>query len=207
MTPALRKLNLTAHVTASVGWLGATAAFLVLSITGLTSQNADIVRGAYLSMNLIGQFIIVPLGLVALLTGVVQSLGTPWGLFQHYWVSMKFSLTVGAVILLLTHQFTDVADAARRVSLAAPGTLPDAGWLGVQLVAEAGGAVLLLLVNTTLSLFKPWGQTRRGCRAEGPTTAGAFPSGLKLLLVAIGVGVLAFLALHFLGGDHAGHGG
>ncbi len=84
MTPALRKLNLTAHVTSSVGWLGAVASFLVLSIAGLTSENADSVRGAYVAMNLIGQFMIVPLSLAALATGLIQSLGTHWGLFRHY---------------------------------------------------------------------------------------------------------------------------
>src|SRR5258708_40185952 len=46
MTPALRKLTITAHVTFSVGWLGAVAAFLVLSIAGLTSHDAEVVRGA-----------------------------------------------------------------------------------------------------------------------------------------------------------------
>src|SRR5215469_13667182 len=112
MTPALRKLNLTAHVSSSIGWLGAVASFLVLSIAGLTSQNAEIVRGAYLSMNLIGQFIIVPLSLAALLTGLVQSLGTHWGLFRHYWVSAKFVLTILATIILLLHQFTAVEGAA-----------------------------------------------------------------------------------------------
>ncbi|MBA3316870.1 MAG: hypothetical protein H0T50_02125 [Gemmatimonadales bacterium] len=60
MTPALRKSNLTAHVTASVGGLGAVAGFLVLGIAGLTSQDAEIVGGAYLAMNLLGQFMIVP---------------------------------------------------------------------------------------------------------------------------------------------------
>ncbi len=34
MKPALRKLTLTAHVTASVGWLGAVAAYLVPAIVG-----------------------------------------------------------------------------------------------------------------------------------------------------------------------------
>lgn len=72
MTPAHRKLNFAAHVTSSVGWLGAVASFLVLSIAGLTSGDAEIVRGAYLAMNLIGQFIIVPLSLVARPRRVVQ---------------------------------------------------------------------------------------------------------------------------------------
>ena len=206
MTPAIRKLNLTAHVTSSVGWLGAVAAFLVLSIAGLTSQDADIVRGAYLSMNLVGQFIIVPLSLAALLTGLVQSLGTPWGLFRHYWVLVKFTLTIGATIILLLHQFTAVAGAARRVSSAAAGTLPDVGRLGVQLVADAGVAVLVLLVITTLSVFKPWGKTRYGRRANNEAAVKVLPSGLKLLLAAIGVIVLGFLVLHLLGGGLAHHG-
>lgn len=79
MTPYLRKLALTVHIASSVRWLGAVAAFLVLSIAGFRSQNPEIARGAYLSMNLIGELIIVPLGIATLLTGLVQSLGTHWG--------------------------------------------------------------------------------------------------------------------------------
>jgi hypothetical protein len=206
MTPALRKLSLTAHVASSVGWLGAVAAFLVLSIAGLTSQDADIVRGAYLSMNLIGQLIIVPLSLAALLTGLIQSLGTPWGLFRHYWVLVKFTLTIGATLLLLLHQFTAVAEAARRVSSAAAGTWPNVGRLGNQLVFDASLAVVVLLVITTLSVFKPWGKTRYGRRVDEQTTTRRLPAGLTLFLAVIGVLVLGFLVVHLLGGGHADHG-
>ncbi|WP_251016554.1 hypothetical protein [Streptomyces sp. ISL-99] len=44
--PRLRKLALTLHVTSSVGWLGAVAAFLALAVTGLTSSTPQTVRGA-----------------------------------------------------------------------------------------------------------------------------------------------------------------
>src|SRR5713226_4795639 len=99
MTPAVRKLLLTAHVTFSVGWLGAGAAFLVLSIAGLTSRDAEIVRGAYLAMKLTAWFAIVPMAFASLLTGIVESLGTRWGLFRHYWVLAKFFLTVFATVV------------------------------------------------------------------------------------------------------------
>ena len=122
MSQGLRKAMLTAHVVLSVGWLGAVVAFLVLSIAGLRSHDADMVRSAYLAMNLLGEFIIVPLSFAALLTGLVQSLGTQWGLFRHYWVLVKLTLTFGATALLLLHQFTAVAEAMRRVLGAAPGT-------------------------------------------------------------------------------------
>jgi hypothetical protein len=78
MAPALRKLALTAHVTFSVGWLGAVVA---LAIAGLTSQDAQLVRSVFLAMELIGGFVIVPLSLAALLTGLIQSLGTDWACF------------------------------------------------------------------------------------------------------------------------------
>jgi hypothetical protein len=100
LTPRLRKFALTVHVTSSVGVLGAIAAFLVLAVTGLT-QDAQTVRAMYLSMLLIAQFVIVPLAFASLLTGLVQSLGTPWGLFRHYWVLVKLLLTVFATMVLL----------------------------------------------------------------------------------------------------------
>ena len=52
MTPAMRKFVLTAHITSSVGWLGAVAAFLALSIAGLTSPDTQRVRAAYLAMDM-----------------------------------------------------------------------------------------------------------------------------------------------------------
>lgn len=205
MRPALRKLNLTAHVSSSVGWLGAVVGFLALSIAGLASQDVDVVRSAYVAMNLIGQFVIVPLSLAAVVTGLVQSLGTQWGLFRHYWVAVKFILTVAATILLLLHQFVAVAGAARRVSAAAVGTLPDVGPLGPQLVGDAGLAALVLLVTTTLSVFKPWGLTPYGRRKQqleqrNDTTVAGLSLGRKILLAVIALIVTAFVALHLAGG-------
>jgi hypothetical protein len=230
MPSALRKLGLTAHLISSLGWLGAVASFLVLSIAGLTSRNAETVRGAYVAMNLIGQFIIVPLSLAALLTGVVQSLGTHWGLFRYYWVLVKLALTIGATSLMLLHQLTAVAEAARRVSTAAAGTFPEVGRrLSIQLVGDAGGAVVVLLVITALGVYKPWGRTPYGRRKQqeerrpvlegtpasalappgvpgGESTDDRFPMGLKIVLAVMGVIVAAFVALHLAGGGFGPHG-
>ena len=54
MTPRLCKLVLTARVTSSVGYLGAVAGFLALAVAGLTSQDAQMVRAAYLATELSG---------------------------------------------------------------------------------------------------------------------------------------------------------
>ncbi len=164
MTPRLRKVALTAHVTFSVGWLGAVATFLALAIAGLTSQDAQMVRAAYLAMALTGWFVIVPLSLASLLSGLVQSLGTVWGLFRHYWVLIKLLMTVLASIVLLAH----MRPISYMAALAAERVLSgdELRGLRIQLVADAGAALLVLLVATTLSVYKPRGVTRYGRRKQ-----------------------------------------
>ncbi|MEV5434442.1 hypothetical protein AB0K80_00160 [Streptomyces sp. NPDC052682] len=164
MPSGLRKGALTAHVASSVGWLGSVAAFLALAIAGLTSQDAQRVRGAYLAMEVTGWYVIVPLAFASLLTGLVQSLGTPWGLLRHYWVLAKLALTVAATFLLLLHmQVADaVAATAARTNLS--GT--DLGGMRVQLVFDAAAAVAVLLTTTALSVYKPRGITRYGWRVQ-----------------------------------------
>jgi hypothetical protein len=207
MTPGLRKAALTAHITSSVGWLGSVASFLVLSLVGLTGREAETVRGAYLAMNLIGQYAIVPLSLAALLTGLVQSLGTEWGLVRHYWVLAKFALTVGATLLLVLHQFTAVAGAAAIVLQSAAGTLPAVGRLRAQLVFDAGAALVVLIGITILSVYKPWGRTPYGRNepAKDPTGAG-LPAGIKVLLVLAGLAGAIIATLHLTGHAPMHHG-
>ena len=214
MIPRVRKLTITAHVAFSVGWLGAVAAFLVLSIAGLTSHDPEVVRGAYLSMDLISRFVIIPLCFAALITGLLQALGTPWGLFRYYWIVMKFGLAVFATIALLLHQFAVMAVAAKRVSGAAAETLfsTDFGALKTELVRAPSLSILLLLVVTTLGVYKPWGLTRygRGKRQEQrkvqPQPNNETPLGVKIFYAVIGVLVLVVVALHLTGHGFGSHG-
>jgi hypothetical protein len=173
MTPGLRKLALTAHVTSSVGWLGAVAGFLVLAVAGLTSHDAQIVRAAYLGMELTAWFVIVPLSLASPLTGIVMSLGTTWGLFRHYWVLIKLLITVFATIVLLLHM-QPIGHLARVVAATTLSKGELAG-LRIQLLANAGAALLALLVATTLSVYKPRGMTPYGWRKEYEKRTGSEP--------------------------------
>ncbi|HVV51245.1 MAG TPA: hypothetical protein VHO06_16365 [Polyangia bacterium] len=209
MSPPLRKLLLTTHVTFSVGWLGAVVAFLVLAIAGETSRNPDLVRGAYLTMNVIGWAAILPMSLVSLLTGLIQGLGTRWGLFKYWWVATKLVLTFLATVLLILHQFTAVAAAARHAAVSV-GTLSDPAFaaLRTQLVVDASLAVFALLVTTTLSIYKPWGLTAVGRRARSEATAS--PDGVErssplkiALIVALGLGTL--VTVHILKGGMSHH--
>lgn len=160
LPPRVRQIMLTAHVAASVGWLGAVAGSVALAVAGLVSPDARTVRAAYLMLEVTGWFVLLPLSVATLLTGLVQSLGTPWGLFRHYWILAKLGIAVLATVVLLSYMETfgvksDVA--------ADPGTDLSAV-RNPSPVIHAAAALLALLVTTTLSVVKPRGLTPYGQR-------------------------------------------
>lgn len=169
MTPGIRKFALTAHVSTSVGLLGSIAAFFVLALSGLNDQETQAIRAAYLGMGLLAKFIIVPLAFASIATGVIQSLGTPWGLFRHYWVVAKLVLTVFATTILLI-KLKLIGYAA---SLASAAILPRAELraVGMELAVHAAGGLLVLLVPMVLSVYKPRGLTPFGMRQQQPQRA------------------------------------
>jgi len=206
MTPRVRRFALTTHVTSSVGWLGAVAAFLALAIGGVTSPDAQMVRAAYLAMEFTTWVVIVPLSLASLLSGVIQSLGTSWGLFRHHWIVAKLALTVLATVILLVHTqpIGFVSSVAAHASLSSA----DLRQLRIQLVADAGAALVALLVATTLSVYKPWGMTSYGRRMNAvltPIDRASTARSWTLLWLAGLVLVIALFAILHLTGLHGGH--
>ena len=99
----MKKLALTLRIIFSVAWLGAVAVFLVFAVTGLNTQNVQLARAMYMGMDLSAWWVILPLCVASLLTGILQALVTRCGLFQHYWVIAKLAMTLVATILLLLH--------------------------------------------------------------------------------------------------------
>lgn len=177
LTPFLRKLVLTAHITFAVGWLGAVVGFLALAIVGVTSQDAQTVRGVYLAMDLIARFVIVPLSFAPLVTGPILSFGTPWGLFRHYWILMKLGITVLSTIILQVHM--QPISALSRT--ATTGTLSNADvGLQIQMVVAAGLALLALLVATALGVYKPRGMTPYGWRKQYRQRTGNYSRGRSI---------------------------
>ena len=207
MTPRSRKIVLTAHIAVALGWLGAVAGFLALSITGLTSQDPEVIRGNYVAMDLISRFVIIPMSFATLATGLFQALGSQWGLFKHYWVLIKFSLVVFAIFALLMHQFGPISEAARSVTGATADTLlgPGLASLKIELVRAPALAIVLLLTAASLGVFKPWGLTPYGKRLQQqklklPDQAvSKTPLGLKIFFMVIGILVVTFVALHLTG--------
>ncbi|HZA91652.1 MAG TPA: hypothetical protein VE420_03410 [Gemmatimonadales bacterium] len=161
MTPGLRKFVLTVHLTVSVGWIGAVVAYLALGVSAVTSPDPQTVRAALIAMELTGWYVIVPLALAALLTGIIMSLGTSWGLFRHYWVLISLGLTVFSTVILLLHMPT-VSMLADRAQIADETGLTG---FGSDLLHPGVGLVVLLVI-TGLNVYKPRGLTPYGWRKQ-----------------------------------------
>ena len=200
----LRKFALTIHVASSVGWFGAVATFLALSIFGLYAPDAQVRQAMYVAMGAATWWVIVPLSGLAMLSGALQSFITPWGLLRHYWVATKGVISVVASALLLLH--TQPIDAAYAASLNGNIDALDAQ-LRLKLIVDACAAVIALAVATALSVYKPIGLTPYGIRAasssEQPALSAASRRWNYIATVTIVVIFVAAVLRH-LAGDH-GH--
>jgi hypothetical protein len=163
MRPRLRRFALAAHIALAVGWIGAVAGYIALDVAAATSQDAQTLRACYLAMGLIAWYVIVPLALASLLTGLLMSLGTRWGLFRHYWVMISLLLTIIATFVLLVE--TQTISYFARIAADPTTSGEDLRALGSTLVHSVGGTVVLLVI-LVLNVYKPRGMTRYGWRKQ-----------------------------------------
>ncbi len=158
LSPGWRKLLLAAHVLVGVGWFGLVAAVLVLQVAAAPARDPEIIRAAYLLRRAIDGAIFPPMALGTLVTGVVLSVGTAWGLFQHYWIVAKLALTVAVITTGVRFVRTWVEQAI------ATGPEP----VATPLTYAALAHLLVLGAATVISIYKPWGRIRpdrhRGAR-------------------------------------------
>jgi hypothetical protein len=163
MTPRVRKFALSLHIILSVGWIGAVAGYITLDVAATTSTDAETLRAAYLAMDLTSGRAIVPLAVGSLVTGLVMSLGTKWGLFRHYWVLISLILTVLATLVLLS----EIRTISYFADLAADPATPteDLRALRGTLPHSVGGIVVLLTISV-LNTYKPPGMTPYGWRKQ-----------------------------------------
>jgi uncharacterized membrane protein len=161
LTPRTRKLGLTVHVIASVGWIGAVIASAALALFALASEDPQLVRSSYITMESLAWYVLLPLSLASLFSGLVQGMGTTWGVFRHYWVVVKLCINLlsSAILLLYTQTLGSLAELARAAGGAGAAHDPSP-------LLHSGGALVLLTCAAALSIYKPKGRTRRGWRKQ-----------------------------------------
>ena len=156
-----RRLVLLLHITSSVGWVGAVITSLALAVVAVATEELETARSVYIVMEPMGRYVLVPLSIASFGTGIVQSVGTRWGLFWHYWVIVKLIINVVSAAVLFTYLETlaMLATAARSPLPAGSAMIPS-----TSPVVHSAGALVFLLGATVLSVYKPRGMTRYGQR-------------------------------------------
>jgi hypothetical protein len=187
MTPSIRKLTLTAHVATSVGWAGALTVFFAHALASVLSDSEHVLRAASLAMGLTAWLVIMPLSIATLVTGLVQALGTAWGLLRHYWVLFKLVLTAIAtgVLLLKMQPIRQLADAAAEVGFSSG----DLVGLRTSLTVHAAGGLVVLLAALVLAIYKPAGLTWFAGHVDGA------PAGAPRWAKVVGLVLAAFVVL------------
>jgi hypothetical protein len=192
-------------------------AFLALAIIGLTSPDEATVRGAYLVMAPAAWFVLVPLAHASLLSGIAISLGTPWGLFRHYWVVLKLLLTAFSTVILMIYMGT-----FRQMAGMAADPVVELGLVrNPSPMVHAILALILLVIATVLGAYKPFGMTAYGRRtqleprqalspaASRPQSGSTDTTRTSPWVYATGVVAIAallfFVILHLLGGSLLHH--
>ena len=201
MNSRVSKMMLTTHITFSVGWIGTVAAFLALSIVGLVSSDV-VVRSCYIAMEIVAWFIIIPFCFASLLTGLVQALGTHWGLFKHWWVFVKLVLTVIATLILILHMqpISFLAEVAAQKVM----SYDELRGLRIRIVADAAAAILVLTAITTISVYKPWGRIHFGLALPSFQATTKRPMG-KYLIIGFAIAIIIFILLHLMKGGISQH--
>lgn len=204
MPQNLRKFTLTSHITFSVGWLGAIAVFLALAITALTTVNKQVAQATYVAMEISTLYIIIPFCIASFITGLIQALGTKWGLFKYYWIIVKLFLTIVMTALLFLHlkpisYLSGVAMDMSSYKIEASHTL-------IDLIVKASAAVLGLIIITTISIYKPWGRVQRLKEINGNDEGIHRNRRIRMyLLFALGLVITFFIIMHLLNGGVRKH--
>ena len=161
IAPVWRKLLLAVHLTCSVGWIGAVCAYLAVAFAVPVTREPATVRAAWIAMDLLGWYAIVPLAAASLTTGILLGSLTRWGLLRHYWVLISFLGTtlLTAVLVLHMPDVSAMADVARTASGR------HLSGMGSDIPHALIGLVLLLSI-LVLNIYKPRGLTRYGWRRE-----------------------------------------
>ncbi|MFD3925574.1 DUF2269 family protein [Streptomyces sp. NPDC058614] len=165
-----RRASLVVHVAASASWLGLTLGLLALGITAATTGSAVTVEASVRAMKLFADWLLLPVALLTLLSGLLLSLGTPWGLARYRWVCAKFWLTLATTTATVFALRPAVNSAVTAVAAGNP--LPDAGDVLFGPIVSLSAYLFM----TVISVVKPWGLTRRGrnlrAAARKPVDAG-----------------------------------
>lgn len=156
LTRPARRATLVVHVVSAAGWLGIALGLLALGITAATTESAPVLEASVRSMKTLVDWVVFPVALLTLLTGLLMALGSSWGLARHRWIYTKFWLTLAMIVGTFFGFRDSIVDAYTDVTAGHPLADADEVLLGPMI------SLTSYVFMVALSVLKPWGLTKRG---------------------------------------------
>ncbi|MEV4479666.1 hypothetical protein [Micromonospora coxensis] len=148
-----RQLSVWLHVVTSVGWMAQALAIFVLLVTSLTTESREVAVSATSMAQVLDGRLLAPLANASAFTGFMLAAATPWGFVRHWWVLVKFAITLVQLYLGI---FVLGGALAESASAAATGGAGPAVPLAVGSALMAGA----IAFQAWVSVAKPWSTTR-----------------------------------------------
>ncbi|QBI20217.1 hypothetical protein ER308_12000 [Egibacter rhizosphaerae] len=157
------RLLLIVHVAVAAGLVGAALTLIVLGVAGVRGADP---RMVYPAAHLVDAWVVAPLGLVALISGIIQARVTGRSLLHTRWVRAKLLITAGmtAVVIFVLEP---------RLAASARDALADQAFVSTDFLPLAAAPVValaLVLVNVTLGMNARDGRTRPSRSASSPAS-------------------------------------
>jgi len=162
---------LSAHLLCAVTWLGAGFCSLILNLTALFTHNPHLLNATYVLADILDKALIRGGAIGTLITGILLSVLTQWGLMKFYWIIVKeivsvLCVTVGVIISGWNH------DAIFLTALHGLQAFHNPLYLTNRTLMFIGIFFQLISLSSVIviSVFKPWGQRKRPAERSGKPT-------------------------------------
>lgn len=164
LSASARKLTLTIHIIAAIGWLGVDLVLFVFALTGLTSDDPTTIALSYQAIEMFAVVLLVPLGLISLATGLLLGWGSKYGVLRYHWVLWKLILNVVLTTLVIFALRPGINEAAERAAGPSETLADRLDQSRVDMIFPPTVSITALTIATVLAVYKPWGRTKYGQR-------------------------------------------
>lgn len=154
---------LSLHLLFSAILFGNSVIFLVLSIAAAVTNDENVLKSSYTSMHIMATSSVRASTIGTVVTGIMLSLWTKWGLFKFYWIILKEILTIVSIGLgiigfyLWTLEAFSITSTKGLNALQNPVFIENRYQLFIGIILQ----IISLAIMIVISVFKPWGRRKQ----------------------------------------------
>ena len=162
ITITQKRWLLSIHLLCTVAWLGAGLCSLIFNITALITSNPHLLNAAYVFAGILDKAILRGGAVGALVTGILLSMLTQWGLMRFYWIIVKEIVSILCIVIGFIISGWN-ADAISLTAMQGLDALHNPLFITNRTMMFAGIFFQLISLSgvIVISVFKPWGQRKR----------------------------------------------